>query len=398
MPSRSTRLGRSAHLKLRHLLGCLRCRALADEARDLEGLPRHDWSALRAAMDDTAPSVGLPSTPVEDYRVLSELGAGGMGRVFLVRHRRDGTLRAVKTLKHRSESTGRPPARRGPQPGALRHDKRGRGVIGVSTWPTNPRWSWSTSPDRPSRISRRPIARCRRTRSTHWAAACCGGWSQPTNRGWVHRDLKPANVLIAKIGEVLVPKVTDFGLVKILDEDGAAQAGSTTLGGVGTRRYMSLEQLCGAPPDQRMDVFSLGALLFELIEGRPAFPTVEAGIAPCAWAASPSRSAPACRNARDRRACGAGTGRRTPAGRCRPPSPVGSGDRAGPIPVPPRPRSRGSRTGSTGPKARHTPTAAPPQPPPAHRPREPVQAEHARRSRRSRVRPRSASSRRSPSP
>lgn len=90
---------------------------------------------------------------------------------------------------------------------------------------------------------------------------------------WVHRDLKPANVLLEPTDDGLVARVTDFGLAGLADD--AAQAGTLTRHGAGTRRYMSREQVTGEQADPKMDVFALGALLWELVEGTPAFADLE---------------------------------------------------------------------------------------------------------------------------
>ena len=76
--------------------------------------------------------------------------------------------------------------------------------------------------------------------------------------GVIHRDLKPQNVLVDKVGRV---KVTDFGLARISGETGISQTGDV----VGTYQYMSPEQIAGKKLDERSDVFSLGVLLYELL-------------------------------------------------------------------------------------------------------------------------------------
>ncbi|HST52401.1 MAG TPA: protein kinase [Pyrinomonadaceae bacterium] len=96
-------------------------------------------------------------------------------------------------------------------------------------------------------------------------------------RGIVHRDVKPSNVIVDERGEV---KVLDFGLAKQLDEEAnsstsdvrallAARTRSDVV--IGTPLYLSPEQARGAEVDGRSDLFALGALLYECIAGRPAF-------------------------------------------------------------------------------------------------------------------------------
>ncbi len=82
----------------------------------------------------------------------------------------------------------------------------------------------------------------------------------------IHRDLKPANVLLAEAG---TPKITDFGLAKKLDEAGQTVSGAV----MGTPSYMAPEQAGGKSADigPAVDVYAMGAILYECLTGRPPF-------------------------------------------------------------------------------------------------------------------------------
>jgi serine/threonine protein kinase len=91
------------------------------------------------------------------------------------------------------------------------------------------------------------------------------------DRGIVHRDLKPANVVAHAFGpEQRVYKVVDFGLANIRESDETRLTGPHEF--IGTIAYASPEQLTGAVIDHRSDIYSLGAVVFEMLTGRPPFP------------------------------------------------------------------------------------------------------------------------------
>ena len=102
----------------------------------------------------------------------------------------------------------------------------------------------------------------------------CVRSAEAHTKGIVHRDLKPDNIFIAKSEGHHAPivKVLDFGIAKVIAPDRRVDQFETQAGTVfGTPRYMSPEQAQGAPLDQRSDLYSVGALLYQMLTGRAPF-------------------------------------------------------------------------------------------------------------------------------
>ncbi|HET6977726.1 MAG TPA: protein kinase [Pyrinomonadaceae bacterium] len=98
----------------------------------------------------------------------------------------------------------------------------------------------------------------------------CAGVASAHRQGVIHRDLKPENILVVAPDdefEVESVRVVDFGLAKLLADAGATSSGAV----VGTPFYMSPEQCLGEPLDTRSDVYSLGAMFYEMLSGRQPF-------------------------------------------------------------------------------------------------------------------------------
>lgn len=85
-------------------------------------------------------------------------------------------------------------------------------------------------------------------------------------QGIIHRDIKPPNIILLKNGQA---KITDFGIARVEDADAIHKTQDGVI--LGTPKYMSPEQVTGGPIDGRSDIYSLGAILYELVAGQPAF-------------------------------------------------------------------------------------------------------------------------------
>jgi tetratricopeptide (TPR) repeat protein len=104
----------------------------------------------------------------------------------------------------------------------------------------------------------------------------CQAIQHAHQKGIVHRDIKPSNILVDQVDGTFVPKVIDFGIAKAMAGHSRERAAITQVGQfIGTPAYMSPEQIDmgGMDIDTRADIYSLGALLYELLAGRPPFDT-----------------------------------------------------------------------------------------------------------------------------
>ena len=96
------------------------------------------------------------------------------------------------------------------------------------------------------------------------AQKICAALAAAHAAGVIHRDIKPGNVMVTRDGTV---KVMDFGIARVLGPETAPQTSAV----LGTASYLSPEQAQGGPVDARTDIYSLGAVLYEMLTGRPPF-------------------------------------------------------------------------------------------------------------------------------
>jgi eukaryotic-like serine/threonine-protein kinase len=206
-------------------------------------------------------------TVVGNYRVLQRLGQGGVGAVYRVEHTVLGTSHALKVLMQPNDRARQRLLDEGRIQATLRHPNivAVRDVIDVMGHPgllmdlvEGPTLARLLSEGAPSQQAMGAIG-----------SGILFGMAAAHRIGLVHRDLKPANVLLAIENGVVVAKIADFGLARL--EDGGA--GMTSSGAsLGTPRYMAPEQVRDPRDvDASSDVWALGAMLYELCAGIPAF-------------------------------------------------------------------------------------------------------------------------------
>jgi serine/threonine protein kinase/DNA-binding beta-propeller fold protein YncE len=203
------------------------------------------------------------------YRLSREIGAGGMGRVFEAIDLRTGALVAAKLMFARSEA----------DPHALRRFQQEGDVLAALSHPNIVRVFGTYLDEHTSAIIMErlegrslgammddgplPLPRLRRIAEQVAAALVCAH-----ERGIVHRDIKPDNVMVLDGDRV---KVTDFGIARIARPPGTSTTLTNTGVTMGTPLYMAPEQIEGRAVDARADVYSLGAVLYRAVTGRPPF-------------------------------------------------------------------------------------------------------------------------------
>jgi len=209
----------------------------------------------------------LPIT-VKGYEILDELGRGGMGVVFKARQLELNRTVALKMILSGNLSTGEEIQRFRTEAEAaarLRHPN----IVNVfDVGEHDGRCYFSMEYiDGPSLAARLGAGPLPGPEAARLLASIARAVHHAHSNQILHRDLKPSNVLLDADGQ---PHVTDFGLAKKMDGEG----GQTRTGEiVGTPNYMPPEQAAGRVRDLtvRSDVYSLGAILYEMLTGRPPF-------------------------------------------------------------------------------------------------------------------------------
>jgi hypothetical protein len=218
-----------------------------------------------------------PGTRLGPYEIITPIGAGGMGEVFRAR---DTRLDRDVALKILPESFALDPDRR------ARFEREAKAVAALShpnilaifdVGDSDGRFYAATELLEGQTLRERLSTGALPTRKAiEFGVQLARGLASAHDKGIVHRDLKPENIFLVGDGQV---KILDFGLAKGLGAGPAgASAGATETMAVtdpgtvmGTVGYMAPEQVRGKAVDARADLFSLGAVLFEMVTGQRAF-------------------------------------------------------------------------------------------------------------------------------
>jgi serine/threonine-protein kinase len=240
------------------------------------------FSATRAnALQRQAFEAKREAQQLGAYTLRKKLGEGGMGEVWLAEHRLLKRPCAVKFI--RAELAANPDT-------ARRFEREVRAVTALTHYNTVRIFDYGSSDDGSfyyvmeyldgptlDRLVKDhgPLAP---GRAVYLLRQLCHALTEAHAAGMVHRDLKPGNVLVAALGgQTDVAKLLDFGLVQdhsaTESDDRITRAGTV----LGTPTYMCPEQAAGELVDPRGDVYSLGAVAFFMLAGRPPFESTSVG-------------------------------------------------------------------------------------------------------------------------
>src|SRR5262245_7996748 len=259
-----SRLASDDELLKPRLLALLAHATTVQAADFLGALPRFDVGAA----DDSVEPTERPGATIGPYRLLRELGEGGMGTVWLAA-RADGLVQRAVALKL--------PRGAWPRADLIERMARERDILAALTHPHIARLydAGVTGGGRPflalEYVEGQPIDRFCHDRGLDLRARLrvflqvADAVAYAHAKLVVHRDLKPSNILVTNDGDV---RLLDFGIAKLLDEGRTQQTALTVLAGrPHTPEYASPEQVTGLALSVASDVYSLGVVLYELLTG-----------------------------------------------------------------------------------------------------------------------------------
>jgi Tol biopolymer transport system component len=209
------------------------------------------------------------------FEILGSLGAGGMGEVYRARDlqlQRDVAIKVLPAAFADDPDRRRRFEQEARAAGSLNHPNilavHDVGIEGASSYIVTELLDGETLRER---MGGRPLPA---RKAVEYALQMASGLAAGHEHGVVHRDIKPDNLFVTTDGRI---KILDFGLAKLIGPDASGHTETITVDGVqrtrviGTVAYMSPEQARGLPIDHRTDIFSFGAVLYEMLAGFPPF-------------------------------------------------------------------------------------------------------------------------------
>ena len=200
------------------------------------------------------------------YRIVRELGRGGMGTVYEAVDRETAEPAAIKLLAPHLAGDGNFRERFAAEIETLRKLRHPRIVrlFGFGEQEDSLYYAMELVDGCSLEEELHQGRRFTWREVTDMAVDVCAALRHAHDRGVIHRDIKPGNLLLATDGHV---KLSDFGIARLFGATGLTNVGSV----LGTAEYMAPEQAEGKPVGPRADLYSLGAVMYVLLAGRPLF-------------------------------------------------------------------------------------------------------------------------------
>jgi serine/threonine-protein kinase len=252
---------------------------LESAEKPMDFLEKPVLEAAHRMIGDPSPTSIAPGTLLTHYEIISMIGAGGMGEVYLAedkRLRRKVALKLLAPELTRDERGLRRFEHEAHAASALNHPN----ILTIHEFGQADGMHFIASEFIEGVTLRQRLAKGRLELNTavEIAIQIASALAAAHACGIVHRDIKPENVIVRTDGIV---KVLDFGIAKLTERrvGETIRRRATTVGAstsepgmvLGTAKYMSPEQARGVEVDARSDIFSIGAVIYELVTGRSAF-------------------------------------------------------------------------------------------------------------------------------
>ncbi len=236
--------------------------------RDIDAIPT-------ALLPPPTPPHPTPKLIGGRYRIVRELGGGGMGTVYEAEDTFVGGLVALKIMTAGNGGDAVARFRREAEVAATTSTRHvvqvrdfGRDEVENKHYLVMELLDGEDASQLVERTGPVPIRTALRI-----AIQTCAGLSCAHAVGVTHRDIKPANLFLSREGDQVVVKVLDFGAAKVVETFGPALTSPGTL--IGSPHYMSPEQARGGQTDRRADIWGLGVVLYKLLSGFVPFHDVK---------------------------------------------------------------------------------------------------------------------------